>query len=63
MKKTIIKEVKDYEYCCEVCNEKIIQDGKNISLIDDPEKSGEYIFHFHTSCLVEHLKKTFIPNP
>jgi len=49
------------EYFCEVCNKKIIQNGKDISLIPDPNKKVDYIFHFHTSCLVEHLKKTYIP--
>ncbi len=63
MKKKILKQLETYEYQCESCGDKIEQDGKNISLILDPEKKFDYIFHFHTSCLVEHLRKTWIPNP
>lgn len=62
MKKQEIKEVKIDYYECDQCNKKIIQDGKNISLIQDPDKKVDYAFHFHTTCLVEHLKKTFVSN-
>lgn len=60
MIKKTYKQIELEEYLCDICNEKIVQDGKNISLIGTP--LGTYQFHLHTTCLVEHLKKTFVPN-
>ncbi len=63
MKKKILIQQESYEYICESCNKKVLQNGEDISLIQNPENKADYLFHFHTTCLVEHLKKTFIPNP
>ena len=63
MKRKFKIQVENYEFLCDSCGKRIVQDGKDISLIPDPEKKYDYLFHFHTSCLVNHLKETYIPNP
>ena len=61
MKKPIIISNTSYIYLCDACGQKIEQDGKNIQLIQYPEPNrGDYAYHFHSSCLIEHLGKTFI---
>lgn len=63
MIKKIIQTYEQEIYMCDSCNQKIVQDGKNIELIKHvPDREG-YAYHFHRTCLNEHLAKTFVPNP
>ena len=64
-KRTTITSTIDH-YFCEACDKPIVQDGKDIILIYEPrelQKKFEPLFHFHSSCLIAHLRKTWIPNP
>lgn len=62
MKKKIIKQLESSIYLCDICNVEIKQDGQDISLLKPPRNVDDYYYHMHTSCLIEHLSKTFIPN-
>ena len=61
MNKPEIKEIKIDRFYCESCGERIIQDGKDVQFIYDD--NGKILYHFHRTCLIKHLSKTFISNP
>jgi len=63
MKEEIIKEFKDYEFICDICGKKVIQDGTDIVLLRHPKEEQEYSYHTHASCLVEFLRKNLPPLP
>jgi len=66
MKKITIKKWEDYEFLCDICGKKIVQDGKDIVLINDTDKKDQYgypdySYSFHNSCLNKFLRKYFTP--
>lgn len=61
MEKKVIEQFESTIYLCDICNKHVIQDGKDISLLKT-HGAKNYAYHMHTSCLIDHLKKTFIPN-
>jgi hypothetical protein len=66
-KKVIVE--REEGYLCDLCGERVTQDGTNISLINHPRKSEKspykngYLFHLHTTCLAAAIKdKIIAPN-
>lgn len=50
------EEIERSYYACDLCGERILQDGKNIVLVRSPENtSAEYNAHFHATCLLKRL--------
>ena len=59
MKKEVLKNYTEVQWLCDICGQRVMQDGH----IEFIHEDGMTIFQFHDKCLAEHLKKSFIPHP
>ena len=57
MKVKFFKQIEGSYYTCDICGERVIQDGKDICLVYSEDRLAEPVLHFHSSCLIKYFKK------